>query len=340
VTVRLDSTPFGGEYVDALAERAPGDTAYGYGELLNPVWIQRTVGLEPWAIAANPQTHAVYVGHQGGQLYRVDGTGEKALDSVSAGAFVAAVAVNPVTDRVYVATDQGLVVLTGALGTVTTVGTGTTQRGVTNQQGLTVDSINNRIYLTADIGSAAARPVLRQVDGVGNSVVTAADVDLPALGTGAVFNPADGFVYVAIPDSDLVVAVDPVSHTIAARIPVGTTPQSLALNPVTQKIYVVDAGSEEVSVIAATTQTVVATIPFYYSLGGITVDAVHNRVYVGVSNQPYALLVDGATDTWQTVLPTGNPSFFDEVLGLSYDAANGKVFTANYSSSSVTILKY
>jgi YVTN family beta-propeller protein len=341
VTVRLDSTPFGGEYVVAVSPRAlPGDTAYGYGEVLNPVWTQHTVGLQPWAIAANSQTHAVYAGHQGGQLYQVDGTAEKVVDSVAAGQFIAAVAVNGLTDRVYATTDAGLAVFTGALVPVTTVSTGTTQRGVTNAQGLTVDSINNRIYLTADIGAAAARPVLRMVDGAGDSVVTAADVDLPALGTAAAFDATQNLVFVAIPDSDLVVAVDPVSHSIVARITVGNTPSALALNPVSRKLYVVDQSSNDVSVVDAGTRSVVTTIPFYYSPAGIAVDAVHNRAYVGVSNQPYALLIDGATDTWQTVLVTGNPSFFEEVLGLSYDASNGKLFTANYSSSSVTILKY
>ncbi len=72
--VRVDSTPLGAEYIAALAVRGPGDTAYGFARVVNPVIDQQTVGLQPWAIAANPQSHLVYVGHQGGQLYQVNGT--------------------------------------------------------------------------------------------------------------------------------------------------------------------------------------------------------------------------------------------------------------------------
>jgi YVTN family beta-propeller protein len=344
VTVRLDSTPFGASYVDALAARATGDTVYGYGELFNPVWSQRTVGLQPWAIAANSQTHAVYVGHQGGQLYVADGTTEQVTDSVQVGGTTAAVAVNAVTNKVYVTTEQGLVVVDGATLGTTSVGVGVNSQGVTTRQGLTVDSVNNRIYVTVvtPVG-AAPTPVLRQVDGATNTFSTGSDVVLPDTGVSAAFNAVDGLVYVAIADSNLVAVVNPATATVVSRIPVCTTPFALGLNPVTQKVYVVCGlfGTPgEVSVIDASTQTVVTTIPVYYYVGGITVDALHNRVYVGVSNLSYALLIDGATDTWQTVLLTGNPSFFDEVLGLSYDAGNGKLFTANYSSRSMTILKY
>jgi hypothetical protein len=112
--VRLDSTPLGAEYIAALAVRGPGDTAYGFARVLNPIIEQQTVGLQPWAIAANSQTHFVYVGHQGGQLYQVNGTTNAVTDSTTSGLFVAALAVNSNTNRVYAANDQGVEVLDGA----------------------------------------------------------------------------------------------------------------------------------------------------------------------------------------------------------------------------------
>jgi YVTN family beta-propeller protein len=338
VKVRLDSTPFGGEAVDALTARAPGDTVFGFGQVLNPVTVRLTVAQQPWAIAVNSQTHAVYAGHQGGQIYRVNGTTDVVVDSVSAGQFVSSVAVNSVTNRVFVGMDAGVRVLDGAtLGTVTTVATGTTQRGVTNRQGLTVDSVNNRIYVTVDIGSVAAAPVLRRIDGSNNTSSATNDVPLPDLGTGAAFNPANGLVYVAIPDSDMVLAVDPVAKTFV-RIPVGSFPIAVAVDPVTNRIYALDQNSEDVAVIDGASQSVITTVPLFAIVTGIGVDPVNNRIYVGVSSVNELLVIDGNTNTFQNTVFLG--PFGDEVFGVVFDAGNKKVWTANYSSASVSRVEY
>jgi YVTN family beta-propeller protein len=345
VIVRLDSTPLGAEYIAALAVRGPGDTAYGFARVVNPIIEQQTVGLQPWAIAANAQTHFVYVGHQGGELYQVNGTTNAVTDSTLSGSFVAALVVNSITNRVYAANDQGVEVLDGAtLASVTTVPVGTNQQGVTNRQGLTVDSINNRIYVTVDIGSAASLPVLRRIDGTNNTFVTLNDVPLPAKGSSAVFNPANGLVYVAIPDSNLVVAVDPVAHTINKRIPVGNQPFAVAVNPVTNRVYVIDqlfSGQFpfNVYVIDAAAGAVVATVPTSYQLGSVAVDVVNNRVYAGARVNSFLLVIDGTTDTFANLMNVGT-GFFDSEFGVAVDAGNGHVYTANYSSSGISRLRF
>ncbi|HET9708689.1 MAG TPA: invasin domain 3-containing protein [Gemmatimonadales bacterium] len=337
--VRLDSTPFGSEYVDAFAVRAPGDTIFGFGGIVNPILLRLTVAQQPWALAVNSQTHAVYAGHQGGQIYRINGTTEVVVDSVSAGQFVSAVAVNSITNRVFVGTDAGVRVLDGAtLGTVTTVAVGTTQQGVTNRQGLAVDSVNNRIYVTVDIGSAAPAPVLRRIDGATNTFSATNDVPLPKLpGTGAAFDPVNGLVYVAVPDSNLVLAVDPVAKTFT-RIAVGTTPFAVAVNPVTNRIYTVNQGSANISVIDGASQTVITTISTGFFQTGIGVDPATNRIYVGVSSIDELLVIDGNTNTFLNSVVLG--FFSDEIFGIGFDAGNKKVWTANYSSASVSRVEY
>ena len=337
VKVRLDSTPFGGDFVDAFAARAPGDTVFGFGEVLNPVTLRLSVAQQPWAIAVNSQTHFVYAGHQGGQIYRMNGTTDVVVDSVSAGQFVSSVAVNSITNRVFVGMDAGVRVLDATLGTVTTVATGTTLQGATNRQGLTVDSVNNRIYVTVDLGGASPNPVLRRIDGATNTFSATNDVALPGLGTGAAFDPANGLVYVAIPDSDLVVAVDPVAKTFV-RIPVGSFPIAVAVNPVTNRIYALDQSSEDVAVIDAATQSVIATVPMFAFVTGIGVDAVNNRVYVGVNTTNSLLVIEGNTNTFQHSVFLG--PFGDEVDGVVFDAGNKKVWTVNLFSASVSRVEY
>jgi YVTN family beta-propeller protein len=338
-TVRLDSTPFGTEYVDAFAVRAPGDTIFGFGGIVNPILLRLTVGQQPWALAVNSQTHAVYAGHQGGQIYRMNGTTEVVVDSVSAGIFVSSVAVNSITNRVFVGTDAGVRVLDGAtLGTVTTVAAGTTQQGVTNRQGIAVDSINNKVYVTVDIGGASSTPVLRRIDGDTNGFSAANDVPLPRLlGTGAAFDPNNGLVYVAVPDSNLVLAVNPTTKTFT-RIAVGTTPFAVAVNPVTNRIYSVNQGSFDVSVIDGATQSVITTISTGFSQTGISVDPVNNRVYVGVNGINEILVIDGNTETFLNSVVLG--FLGDEVFGIGFDAGNKKLWTANYSSASVSRVEY
>ncbi|HTH64466.1 MAG TPA: invasin domain 3-containing protein [Gemmatimonadales bacterium] len=337
-TVRLDSTPFGTEYVDAFAVRAPGDTIFGFGGIVNPVLLHLTVGQQPWALAVNSQTHAAYAGHQGGQIYQMNGTTDVVVDSVSAGQFVSAVAVNSITNRVFVGMDAGVRVLDGAtLGTVTTIATGTTQQGVTNRQGLAVDSINNRIYVTVDIGSAAPNPILRRIDGATNTFSTSNDVALPGLGISAAFDPVNGLVYVAIPDSNFVVAVDPVAKTFS-RIPVGSFPIAVAVNPLTNRVYVVNQSSNDVSVINGSTQTVITTVTTFYNEASLAVDAVNNKVYVGVSGLSYLLVIDGQTDVFQSVLSLS--PFSNTEFGVAFDAGNKKVWSADYSTSTVTRLKF
>jgi DNA-binding beta-propeller fold protein YncE len=343
VTVRLDSTPLGAEYVAALAVRGPGDTAYGFARVVNPVIDQQAVGLQPWAIAANSQTHFVYVGHQGSQLYRVNGTTGAVVDSTTSGLFVAAVAVNPLTDRVYVANSAGVQVFTGALAAVTTVAAGTNQQGVSNRQGLTIDTVNNRVFVTVDIGAAASQPVLRQIDGTTNTVVAGGDTPLPAKGTSAAFNPADGLVYVAIPDSNLVVAVNPTTHFVT-RIAVGNQPFALAVNPVTNRVYVIDqlSGSQypfNLYVIDAAAEVVVATLPQSYQMGSVAVDVANDRVYAGAKSNAFLLVFDGATESLAGLLNVGT-GFFDSEFGVAVDLGNGHIYTANYSSSGISRLRF
>jgi YVTN family beta-propeller protein len=345
VVVRLDSTPLGAEYIAALAVRGPGDTAYGFARVINPVIDLQTVSAQPWAIAANAQTHFVYVGHQGGQLYQVNGTTNAVVDSATAGTTISAVAVNSITNLVYVATDSGVAVVNGSdLSRVAMVPVGTNLQGVTNHVGLTVDSINNRIYVTVDAAGAGPSPVLRRITGATSTFTPTNDTPLPDVGTGAAFNPTDGLVYVTIPDSNLVVAVDPVARTIVRRIPVGNQPFALAVNPVTNRVYVIDerfSGQSpfKLYIVDAGTGAVVEAEPQFYTMGSVAVDVVNDRVYVGTRFNAYLLVFDGATGVLTGFIYPGT-GFSDQELGVAVDAGNGQVYTANYSTETISRLRF
>jgi YVTN family beta-propeller protein len=347
VVVRLDSTPFGGEFITAFAVRGPGDTIYGSAEVVNPLGLQIDVGTQPWAIAASTVTHAVYAGHQDGELFRIDGTAGTATHSVTAGSTISAVAVNAVTNRVYAATDSGVVVLSGGILSrvkAAPIAVGKNDQGVQNRQGLTVDSINDKVYVTViDVAGASPRAVLRRIDGDTNGFSPTNDTPLPDTGNGAVFNPNDGFVYVTIPDSNLVVAVNPATHSVVKRISVGSEPFAIALNPVTNRLYVIDQIFSQnfpynLYVIDPVAGTVTSTLPTPYQSASLTVDAVNDRVYLGAKFLPYVSAYGGATNTLVGIMVVTPSS--DSLFGVSFDAGDGNIYTANYSSNTVTRLKF
>jgi DNA-binding beta-propeller fold protein YncE len=75
-----------------------------------------------------------------------------------------------------------------------------------------------------------------------------------------------------------------------------------------------------------------------YQSGSLTVDAVNNRVYLGAKINPYVSVYDGTSNALVGIVVVS--SVFDQLLGVAFDAGDGSVYTANYSSNTVTRLKY
>ncbi len=100
-------------------------------------------------------------------------------------------AVNPVTNKIYVA-DEGVnnvFVIDGATNTTTTVGVGSTQRGIA------VDPVTNRIF----VATFTASNTITVIDGATNSTTTVPVGLLPfAFG----INPVTGKIYVANNSTD------------------------------------------------------------------------------------------------------------------------------------------
>jgi YVTN family beta-propeller protein len=73
--------------------------------------------------------------------------------------------------------------------------------------------------------------------------------------------PDGSKVYVTNVNSNTVSVIDTATNTVIATIPVGTTPQGVAVTPDGSKVYVANSDSNTVSVIDTATNTVSATTP-------------------------------------------------------------------------------
>jgi YVTN family beta-propeller protein len=270
-----------------------------------------------------------------------------------------AVAVNPVTNKVYVPNySSGTVtVIDGATHNTATVPVGSQPYAVA------VNPVTNKVYV-ANLGSGT----VTVIDGATNNTAT---VPVGSTPIAAAVNPVTNKVYVANYNDDTVtvidgasnttvavpvgsnpeaVAVNPVTNKVyvanisgttvtviegatnnTAAVTVGSGPQALAVNPVTNKVYVANFPSTTVTVIDGATNTI-ATAPVGSTPYAVTVNPVTNQVYVANSGSGTVTVIDGATNTTATVTVGSGPQ------AVAVNPATNQVYVANYGSNAVTVI--
>jgi len=185
------------------------------------------------------------------------------------------IAVNPVTNRIYVTNGSGgaVLVIDGASnGILTAVPVGQYAYRVA------VNPNTNRIYISGYEANAVA-----VIDGAANSLV--ATIPTGTWSRAVAVNPTTNRVYVGTIGS--VSVIDGNTSSIVDTVAFGTTREALAVNPLTNRIYVtgeplVTASHRTgyVFVIDARTHRIVTATPVGTSPVGIAVVPAESRVYV------------------------------------------------------------
>jgi YVTN family beta-propeller protein len=240
-----------------------------------------------------------------------------------------AVAVNPLTNKIYVANS-----FNGAGGNSVTVinGVDHTTTPVTAGNGpfaVAVNSVTNKIYVAncgAPCGGSGGASAT-VIDGTDNTTTTV------ATGSGSLavaVNPVTNKIYVVNNSSNNVTVINGVDNT-AVNVPVGTNPAAIAVNPATNKIYVANQQSPNLTVIngADNTTTTVATGNSSFA---VAVNSVTNKIYVtnGLSNN--VTVINGADNT-TTPIPAGsNPR------AIAINPLTNKIYVANALSAAVTVI--
>lgn len=246
------------------------------------------------AVAVNPVTGRVYaVGPHCG-LVVIDGATSTIVQTTGEPESWNSVAVNPTSNRIYVASTEPWVhgnlisVFDGATNTaVTTV---YTDHPTGSQIG--VNPATNLVYVTR-VGD------LLIIDGVTNEALESIS---GAGGSGAAVNPATSTIYVAGAGKDRViddvVVVDGASRMVKATIPTGVITawvNAVGVNPNTNRVYVPTQNG--IAVIDGATNVVMATIPVDGYLSALAVSPSTNRIYtIGRYHRYDAMIVvDAAT---------------------------------------------
>ncbi|MGZ4520350.1 MAG: YncE family protein, partial [Mycobacteriaceae bacterium] len=170
--------------------------------------------------------------------------------TVAAGTTPTAVAVNPVTDKIYVANkgSKNVTVIDGATNTTTTVTAGFTPYAVA------VNPVTDKIYVANyGIGTVTV------IDGATNTTSTVTTGFTPS---GVAANPVTDKIYVTNNGSDTVTVIDGATNT-TTTVTAGTTPWAVAVNPVTNEVYVTNLDSNTVMVL---TEQVVHNLPLQVAI--------------------------------------------------------------------------
>jgi YVTN family beta-propeller protein len=249
----------------------------------------------------------------------IDGGTNTVMATVPVGLGPQGVAVNPGTNRIYVAnyySDNVSVIHGGTNTVVATIPVGLYPDGVAVNPG------TNRVYVTNFYSDDVS-----VIDGGTNTVVATVPVGLAPQGVAV--DPGTNRVYVANHYSANVSVIDGGTNAVVATVPVGSEPRRVAVNPATNRIYATKGDS--VSVIDGGTNTVVATIPV--DAGGVAVNPATNRVYVVNSGSQNVSVIDGGTNTVVATVPVGYvPS------GVAVNSHTNRIYVANYGDANVSVI--
>ena len=240
--------------------------------------------------------------------------------SVAVGTASQSVAVNPVTNKIYVTN--------GADNTVTVVdgsnnSTTTVGTGL-GPQAIAINAKTNKIYVTNGNNTVTV------IDG-GTNTTSSIPVGLGAAGIAV--NVATNVIYVANSVANTVSVINGSTNTVAATVPVGTLPNAVGVNPVTNNIYVANSASNTVSVINGASNTVTATVAVGTLPVAVAINPVTNRVYVSDVISNSVTVIDGSTNTAAATVATGTGPH-----DLVVNSITNQIYVADFNSNDVTII--
>jgi YVTN family beta-propeller protein len=262
-----------------VTEQAAGDVAV-VDLTTNTITAHITVGANPTAITYNPDSGKLYVTNVGPDVISViDPATNAVVDTIATphpadNAFVGKIAVNTVTNRLYIP------VLTDG----------------PNDQLMVVDGTNDSLIATINIPSINSSVAIGLDNGVSLAVDEATNTIYVSEGTAniGVYNGA--------------------TNTFSHDIPLGGShlSQEIVLNPVTHKLYVGNQIPETVSVIDLSTspETVLPEIPLGTPGGRLAVDPVTNTVFDATNGTNSVTVINGATDTVTQTVPVGGLAYY------------------------------
>ena len=243
-----------------------------------------------------------------------------------------AIAVNPLTQRVYVS-EYGTGSGVGAVSVFQGGGLFTTQRTNSGATGVAVDTASDTAIASGLEGDISV--FVGMSDGFqGTTLQTGTGLEVPAV------NPVTHKAYVSIKNGGNLPAMAVVDEANNATSPltVETSPWAVAVNPVTNTIYVANYDDDDVSVINGSTNTVGHDISVGNNPDAILVDPVNNLIYVANYSSNSVTVINGVDessqiDTMNGTTITPDSLAINPVVNTIYGASSGTSLGFQFTSS-------
>jgi YVTN family beta-propeller protein len=236
--------------------------------------------------------------------------------TITAGSVPSAMAINPVTNTIYVANAGGTVtVIDGATNSTITVPAGS------GPDSIAVNPITNKIYVANNIAGTVT--VIDGVTLTTTTVVVGSNSDAVAI------NPVTNKIYVANAGSNNLTVIDGVTN-FTTTITVGSGPDAVAVNPLTNTIYVANAGSSSVTAVDGVTNAT-STFPVGSNPKAVAVNSVTNRIYVANGGSGNVTVIDATTNNTATIVSASGSK------AVAVNPVTNKIYVAN-SSGTVTVI--
>ena len=231
-----------------------------------------------------------------------------------------ALAVDPATDTIYLATTTGVVVINGATNSVTTTIASAAAAPV---YAIADDSVTDTVYLAA---SPSTGPEIEVINGATNTVTTT--ISLPSGSTGLAVDTATDTIYAAEPDKSQVSVINGATNTIAANVSTGagTAPIHLAVDDTSDTVWIADEKGSLISVDGATNAvndiSLPGTAPY-----SVAVNDAADTVYVTDYKNGQVIVLNGDTGSVITDIPVG---LYPQ--GVDVDQGSGLIYASNDSA--------
>jgi YVTN family beta-propeller protein len=292
-------------------------------------YIEATIVGGSDSIVINPVANTIYTG---GSV--IDGATNLTSDfaNVPSGASTGAMAVNPVTNKVYAAvagSPNEIAVINGATNHGVALIPLTGDNATDEINLIAVNPVTNTIYVFGT-SSPGALGSVTVINGTTNGVAATVDLGASAQITAAVVNQTTNKLYLANLYSGNIIVLNGTTNTTTTVATGFTSPGanfylSLAVNPVNNTIYVVSQNSQNMVVINGATRATSTVKLADSDLTSVAVNQVTNEIYVASqssSNVGDLTIINGATNAVVSTSAVGN----EPILGMTLDSVTDTVF--------------
>src|SRR5919109_2964247 len=240
--------------------------------------------------------------------------------------FPIGIAVNPNTNKVYVANEYSNTV--SVIDTETDKVQATINVGIF-PYGIDINPLNNRVYVT-NRGSNT----VSVIDGSINSKL--ADITVGKSPVGVVVNPSANWIYVTNLNDGTVSVIDGITNEVIDTISVGKAPYGIEVNPLFNKIYVGDIIKNTVSLIDGETNKISANISLGKRPTGLEIDLTkgRNKLYVANHDSDSISVIDIVTNK----VIDNISSVGDSPVGMAINPLTNKLYISNIGSNTVSVI--